>query len=62
MPTVIIHCWSMPSCPRLPRGAYSAMYAVAIAESPPIPSPIRVRANSSTPTSGVNADSSAPAA
>ena len=32
MPTVIVHCWSMASDPRRFLGAYSAIYAVAIAE------------------------------
>jgi len=50
----------MPSDPRLPRGAYSAMYAVAIAESAPMPMPISVRAASSAAAFGVNADGSAP--
>jgi len=52
MPTVIIHCWSMLSAPRLPRDAYSAMYAVAIPESAPMATPIRVLANRSTPARG----------
>ena len=62
MPTVIIHCCSMVSDPRLLFGAYSAMYAVAMAESAPMARPIRVRANSSTAASGVTADKIAPTA
>jgi len=62
IPTVIIHCRSMASDPRRPLGAYSAMYAVAIAESAPMAKPIRVRAISSTETCQLNADSKAPTA
>jgi hypothetical protein len=43
MPTVIIHCCSMVSEPRRSFGAYSAMYAVAMAESAPMATPISVR-------------------
>jgi hypothetical protein len=59
---VIIHCWSMVSDPRRFLGAYSAMYAVAMAESAPMASPISVRAMSSTGASGVTADKMAPTA
>ena len=59
---MIIHCCSMVSDPRRPFGAYSAMYAVAIAESAPMAIPIIVRAMSSTAASGVTADKIAPAA
>jgi len=62
MPTVIIHCCSMLSAPRRLRGAYSAMYAVAIAESAPMARPISVRAMSSTVEFGVTADKIAPRA
>ena len=62
MPTVIIHCCSIASAPRRFEGAYSAMYAVAIAESAPMAIPISVRAIMSTLTCQVKADSSAPAA
>jgi len=62
MPTVIIHCCSMVSDPRRSFGAYSAMYAVAIAESAPMASPIRVRAISRTAAFGVTADKMAPTA
>lgn len=62
MPTVIIHCCSMLSAPRRFRGAYSAMQAVAMAESAPMASPIRVRAMSSTAAFGVTADKIAPPA
>jgi len=62
MPTVIIHCCSMVSDPRRFFGAYSAMYAVAMAESAPIASPIRVRATSSTAVCHVTADKMEPTA
>ncbi len=52
----------MVSDPRRSFGAYSAMYAVAIAESAPMAIPIIVRATSRTAASGVTADKIAPAA
>ena len=62
MPTVIIHCCSIVRDPRRSFGAYSAMYAVAIAESAPMARPISVRAISRTAASGVTADKMAPTA
>ena len=62
MPTVIIHCWSMVSDPRRFFGAYSAMYAVAMAESAPMASPMSVRDRSSTAVCHVTADRIEPTA
>ncbi len=56
MPTVIIHCCMIISDPRRFCGANSAMYAVAIAESAPTASPMRVRAMSSIAVLTVTAD------
>ena len=50
----------MPNFPRCFLGANSAMYAVAIAESAPIATPINVLANINIKTFIVNADKSAP--
>ncbi len=52
----------MLSWPRRPLGANSAMYAVAIAESAPTASPIRVREAMSISALMVNAESKAPTA
>ena len=62
MPTVIIHCCMIISDPRLSRGANSAMYAVAMAESAPTARPIWVRALSSMVSLTASADRSAPRA
>jgi hypothetical protein len=62
MPTVIIHCCSMLSEPRRLLGAYSAMYAVAIAESAPMARPMSVRDASRIAASGAIAEPIAPIA
>ena len=62
IPTVIIHCCMIISEPRFFWGANSAMYAVAIAESAPTASPMRVRAASKMAALTARADSSAPTA
>ena len=59
---MIIHCWIKLSEPRRLRGANSAMYAVAIAESAPIASPMSVRALRSMPAFKAAADRMAPTA
>ena len=62
MPTVIIHCWIMLSAPRRFRGANSAMYAVAMAESAPTGRPMSVRALRSMVAFTATADRMAPTA